>query len=88
MLSDRPYIADDRTEELITDKVARLERENAELRKDAARYYWLVANRKYWSWQPSRYNHGITSGFAAYGTGYLGFDFEAAIDAAMKEQQT
>jgi hypothetical protein len=65
-------------------KVERLERENAELRKDAERYRWLVANRKSWAWQPSAYNKEITSGFSAYGTGYLGFSFEAAIDEAMK----
>jgi hypothetical protein len=39
MLSDRPYLADDRTEELITDKIARLERENAELKTEIQRLY-------------------------------------------------
>lgn len=68
----------------VKETVARLERENAEIRKDTERYYWLVANRKYWSWQPSAYNKDSTSGFAAYNTGYLGFDFEPAIDEAMK----
>ena len=66
--------------------IKELERENAELRKDAERYRWLKEHNKSWSWQPSRYNHRITSGFAAYSTGYLGFDFEPALDAAMKEQ--
>jgi hypothetical protein len=67
-------------------RIEALERENAELRKDAERYRWLKEHNKSWSWQPSRYNHRITSGFAAYSTGYLGFDFEPALDAAMKEQ--
>ena len=67
-------------------RIEQLERENAELRKDAERYRWLKEHNKSWSWQPSRYNHRITSGFAAYSTGYLGFDFEPALDAAMKER--
>jgi hypothetical protein len=70
------------------ERIEQLERENAELRKDAERYRWLKEHNKSWSWQPSRYNHRITSGFAAYSTGYLGFDFEPALDAAMMERTT
>ena len=84
-----PGRTDDKLTDIIKAKgaeMARLERENAELRKDAERYRWLKEHNKSWSWQPSRYNHRITSGFAAYSTGYLGFDFELALDAAMKEQ--
>jgi len=66
------------------DRIEELERESAELRKDAERYRWLKAHHKSWSWQPSAYNKEITSGFAAYNTGYLGFEFEAALDKAMK----
>lgn len=55
--------------------------------KDAARYQWLKANHQVWSWQPSRYNSEITSGFAHNNTGYSGFAFEGALVLAMKEQK-
>lgn len=51
--------------------------------RDADRYRWLRDNNKSWSWNPSQYNKEIISGFAAFNTGYLGFEFESAIDAAI-----
>jgi hypothetical protein len=52
-------------------------------RKDALRYRWLKDNNARFSWNPSKYNKEIISGFAAFGTGYCGFEFEAAVDKAM-----
>lgn len=52
--------------------------------REAELYRWLRDHNKSWSWNPSRYNREIISGFASFNTGYLGFEFEAAIDAAMK----
>jgi hypothetical protein len=52
------------------------ERENAE------RYRWLRDNNASFSWNPSRYNQETVSGFAAFGTGYCGFEFEDAVDKA------
>ena len=53
---------------------------------DAERYRWLRDNAPYWTWSPSRYNSKINpslvTGFSAFNTGYLGFDFESAIDEA------
>lgn len=49
---------------------------------DAERYRWLRDNALYWNWIPSRYNLKTVSGFSAFNTGYLGFDFESAIDEA------
>jgi hypothetical protein len=51
-------------------------------KKDADRYKWLRDNSANFSWNPSKYNEETISGFAAFGTGYCGFDFEAAIDKA------
>ena len=53
------------------------------LQADAAGYRWLVENHKSWSWNPSQYGAETTSGFAAFGTGYLGCGFTDAVDAAM-----
>jgi hypothetical protein len=52
-------------------------------RADAERYRWLRDNNTRFSWNPSKYNQNIVSGFAAFGTGYVGFEFEEAIDKAM-----
>lgn len=52
----------------------------------AAAYDWLVANEKRWEWQPTRYNGKVVSGFAANGTGFLGYTFEEALKLAMGEQ--
>ena len=52
-------------------------------RADAERYRWLRDNNASFSWNPSRYNQETISGFAAFGTGYCGFEFEAAVDKAM-----
>jgi hypothetical protein len=52
-------------------------------RADAERYRWLRNNNAKFSWNPSKYNQNIVSGFAAFGTGYVGFEFEEAIDKAM-----
>lgn len=49
---------------------------------DAERYRWLRDNAPYWTWNPSRYNQNLVTGFSAFGTGYLGFDFESAMDEA------
>lgn len=55
--------------------------------KDAARYRWITANYKLWSWQPTRYNADITSGFAFSDTGYSGYSFEDALTLAMMGEQ-
>lgn len=52
------------------------------------RYDWLVVNNTKWSWQPSRYNQDIVSGFAHDGTGYLGTTFQEALIEAMKQEET
>ena len=54
------------------------------LRADALRYRWLRDNSNAIHWTPSRFNKEIVSGFSFNRTGYLGFKFEEAIDAAMK----
>lgn len=51
-------------------------------KKDADRYRWLRDNNANFSWNPSKYNEKTISGFAAFCTGYCGFEFEAAIDKA------
>jgi hypothetical protein len=55
-----------------------------DVKRDALRYRWLRDNSASISWNPSRYNSDIVSGFAHAGTGYLGFSFEDAIKEAMK----
>ena len=55
--------------------------------KDARRYRWLSSNSKHIKWIPSNYNKDVVSGFSAFGTGYLGFGFEEAIDAAIAAQE-
>jgi len=57
-----------------------------DLVKDAERYQWLCANVEKWSWQPSRYNAEVISGFSAKSTGYIGHKFGDAVDAAMWEE--
>jgi hypothetical protein len=52
--------------------------------KYAVRYRWLKENSAKFSWKPSRYNERIVDGFAAFGTGYLGYNFEQAVDLAMQ----
>jgi hypothetical protein len=56
-------------------------------KKDADRYRWLRDNNASFSWNPSKYDKETISGFAAFGTGYIGFEFEAAIDKAMGKKQ-
>jgi hypothetical protein len=58
----------------------------AKVCEDAERYRWLRDNNASFSWNPSRYNQEIISGFAAFGTGYCGFEFEAAVDKARGEK--
>jgi hypothetical protein len=55
-------------------------------REDAERYRWLRDNNARFSWNPSRYNQETISGFAAFGTGYCGFEFETAVDKARSEE--
>jgi hypothetical protein len=62
------------------------ERGAAAERADAERYRWLRDNNARFSWNPSKYNQETISGFAAFGTGYCGFEFEDAIDKAMGEE--
>jgi len=57
-----------------------------ELVEGAARYQWLCVNVEKWSWQPSKYNAEVISGFCAKGTRYLGYSFSEAVDAAMGEK--
>jgi hypothetical protein len=52
------------------------------LRADAARYHWLLENDQRWSWNPTRYNEAVVSGFSCSGTGYLGYSLEQAIALA------
>lgn len=76
--------------DLREDTAAELRRLAAEveaLRADAERYRWLRDNNASWSWAPARYSASLVTGFAAFGTGYLGFGLEDAIDAAKKEAQ-
>lgn len=60
-----------------------LRQQLAETMKNAERYRWLRDNSESISWNPSRFNSEIVSGFSHAGTGYLGFNFEDAINAAM-----
>ena len=59
----------------------------AAAQKDANRYRWLSSNSKHIKWIPSNYNKDVVSGFSAFNTGYLGFGFEEAIDAAIAAQE-
>ena len=59
----------------------------AAAQKDANRYRWLSSNSKHIKWIPSNYNKDVVSGFSAFSTGYLGFGFEEAIDAAIAAQE-
>ena len=68
------------------DRIANEARGAAADREDAARYRWLRDNNASFSWNPSRYNQETISGFAAFGTGYCGFEFEAAVDKARSKQ--
>jgi outer membrane murein-binding lipoprotein Lpp len=77
-----PGRTDDRLTDIIKAKgaeMARLERENAELRKDAERYRWLR--------DPANMRHEddlcVSDG---YFNEYREGELDAAIDAAMKEQ--
>lgn len=63
-------------------ELRRLVAENEALRADAEMYRWLRDNSNNWSWNPSKYNDDVVSGFTASSTGYLGYSFAAAIDAA------
>ena len=55
--------------------------------QDAARYRWLRDNSNNLSWNPSWFNATTISGFSYKGTGYLGFNFQPAIDAAMEQSK-
>jgi hypothetical protein len=67
--------ADKEQREEHLDRIAALEAENAELRKDADRYRWLQTTNTYsYVW--------------VNGVGLFGDKLDAAIDAAMKEAQS
>ena len=68
-------------------EVATLKEQLAAAQKDARRYRWLSSNSKHIKWIPSNYNKDVVSGFSAFSTGYLGFGFEEAIDAAIAAQE-
>ena len=68
-------------------EVATLKEQLAAAQKDANRYRWLSSNSKHIKWIPSNYNKDVVSGFSAFSTGYLGFGFEEAIDAAIAAQE-
>lgn len=68
-------------------EVTRLEHLLSAAKKDANRYRWLSSNSKHIKWIPSNYNKDVVSGFSAFSTGYLGFGFEEAIDAAIAAQE-
>ena len=78
------WLSPDTYEALMAERQETL-KELAEARKDAERYRWLRDNSLSIKWIPSRYNENIVSGFSAFNTGYLGVNFEEAIDEAMKE---
>ena len=52
--------------------------------KDAERYRWLKRNNANFAWHPGKYDEKTITGFSAFGTGYLGFSFEDAINKEMK----
>jgi chromosome segregation ATPase len=72
------------SEREIWDERDTLRQQLAEAQRDAERYRWMRDNSASISWNPSRFNSEIVSGFAHAGTGYLGFNFEDAIKEAMK----
>lgn len=57
-----------------------------EYRKDAERYRWLRKNSASFSWQPARYNSEIVDGLSAFGTRYIGYNFEDAINLAIQQK--
>jgi hypothetical protein len=65
-------------------EIRNLKKQLSEARRGAETYQWLRDNSASISWNPSRFNSEIVSGFAHAGTGYLGFSFEDAIKEAMK----
>ena len=73
----------DQAQQQITQQAGQL----AAAQKDARRYRWLNSNSKHIKWIPSNYNKDVVSGFSAFSTGYLGFGFEEAIDAAIAAQE-
>jgi hypothetical protein len=62
----------------ITELLARLQAAEA----DAAKLRWLLENNCDWSWQPTRFNAEIISGFTHKSTSYLGYQFSDSVDAA------
>lgn len=57
--------------------------------EDAERYRWLLENLSRWSWNPDANAYtGKVVGFAAFGTGYLDFPFDVAIDSARAATKT
>jgi hypothetical protein len=65
--------------------IAALLRDAEALRTDAEMMRWLIDNHTAWSWNPSRYNADVIGGFAAFSTGYFGFDLKTAIRKAMQD---
>ena len=65
-------------------ELAVLHDEIERLRRDAEMMQWLMDNHTAWSWNPSPYNEGLIGGFAAFSTGYFGFDLKTAIRKAMQ----
>ena len=54
------------------------------LKADAKMMQWLIDNDTAWSWNPSPYSEGLIGGFAAFSTGYFGFDLKTAVRKAMQ----
>ena len=90
--AEPPVVWSDEEYTALLDRYAKLYTKHCDLlvereapTKDAIRYRWLVANAENWSYQPGRYNSTTVSGFAANGTGYLGYTFEQGVDLAMEK---
>jgi len=73
--------------EALTAEIKALTAERNQYKVDAKKFEWLFFNSDKWSWQPSKYNKDIISGFSANGTGYLGYSFHNALKLAMKEKK-
>ena len=69
----------------IVDRQEALRRDAERLKTDAEMMRWLIDNHTAWSWNPSPYNTDVIGGFAAFSTGYLGFDLKTAIRKAMQD---
>lgn len=82
-IEDEPALAAEQPKP--SEDVEALRRDAEWLKTDAEMMRWLIDNHTAWSWNPSRYNTDVIGGFAAFSTGYLGFDLKTAIRKAMQD---